>query len=139
MQEKNSRCSLKISRNRLDLHLSRRQRLIRTSEFKEIYAGNKRLHGKFMVFWYDKRKSPCLRVGVVASKKIGNAVERNRAKRRLREVFRLNRHNFQNNVDVVLVARPAILKAKWEDIEAELRALASRAELLNVNDWPLSQ
>ena len=86
-----------------------------------------------MVLWYDKGNGPCPRIGVVASKRIGNAVERNRAKRRLREVFRLNRHDFQNNVDVVLVARSAILKAKWEDIETELRALASHAGLLDVD------
>jgi len=90
-----------------------------------------------MVLWYGNGKGPCPRVGVVASKKIGNAVQRNRAKRRLREVFRLNRHDFRNNVDVVLIARRAILEAKWKAIEAELRALASRAGLLDVNNLSL--
>lgn len=80
-----------------------------------------------MVLWFDRRNGASLRVGVVASKRVGKAVERNRAKRLLREVFRLNRHDFQKNVDVVLVARRAILKAKWEDIEKDLRALAKRA------------
>lgn len=71
-----------------------------------------------------------MRLGVVASKRVGPAVWRNRAKRRLREAFRLNRPDFQGKVDVVLVARRAVVNADWDDLVAELNRLAGQAGLL---------
>ena len=71
-----------------------------------------------------------MRLGVVASRKIGNAVKRNRAKRRLREAFRINRHRFRGQADIILIARRAIIQAAWKDIEQELLDLAGRAGLL---------
>ncbi len=86
-----------------------------------------------MTMWLRKDVDSCLRLGVVASKRIGNAVARNRAKRRLREVFRLNRRLFDTTDDAVLVARHAILKADWPDIEKELLLLARKAGILQRN------
>jgi len=64
------------------------------------------------------------KVGFVASKKIGNAVARNRAKRVLREVVRLNQKYLKNNYHVILLARGAILSASFKDINADfLQAL----------------
>jgi ribonuclease P protein component len=70
-----------------------------------------------------------MRMGVVASRVVGDAVRRNRAKRRLREAWRLNRHRWKANVDVVLVSRRAILTAVWEDVVADLLKLARKAGL----------
>ena len=109
--------------------LSRRRRLLKASQFRETFAQNRRQVGRLMVLWLRTGPEAALRLGVVASKKVGPAVERNRAKRRLREAFRLNRHRWCESVDVILLARHAMVHASWDEIQAELIALAERAGL----------
>lgn len=83
-----------------------------------------------MVVWVRRGPGSCQRLGVVASRKVGGAVARTKAKRRLREVYRHHRHRLKPDVDVVIVARRAILKAKHMEVEEEFRNLAAKANLL---------
>ena len=71
-----------------------------------------------------------LRVGVTASRRIGNAVKRARAKRLLREAWRLQRCKFCDGYDVILVANRAILGAKRQDVEADLVEVTKKAGIL---------
>ena len=110
--------------------LGRKQRLQRPKQFEETYDQNRRWHGRHMVLFLRAAPDASLRLGVVASKKVGNAPERARAKRRLREAFRRQRAGFAGRTDdVVLVARRSILAAPWDDVVAELRKLAAQAGL----------
>ena len=83
-----------------------------------------------MTVWIRKQPDGALRLGVVASRRVGGAVQRNRAKRLLREVWRLNRSRFRGAVDVILSARSDILSVRYEAVERELLSLASRAGIL---------
>jgi ribonuclease P protein component len=115
---------------RPDQRLGRNRRLTRSAEFREAYAQNRCFVGRFMVMWLRSGKNASLRLGVVSGRSVGGAVDRNRARRRLREVFRTNRYRLSGEVDVVLVARRPLLQAKWEEITGEFEELAARAGLL---------
>lgn len=113
-----------------DRRLRRHQRLTSPSDFQDTYAQGKSGAARTLVMWLRVGPGASLRLGVVASKVIGNAVCRARAKRRLREAWRLNRARFRGDVDVVLVARRSILTARWQDVNDDLIRLAGRAGLL---------
>lgn len=113
-----------------DYRLRQHQRLRANADFQETYAQGKSWAARTMVLWLRKAPDASLRLGVVSSRVVGTAVQRNRARRRLREAWRLNRHRFHGNVDVVLVARKNLLTAKWEDVIIDLLWLARRAGIL---------
>lgn len=110
--------------------LRRAQRLRHDRQFREAYAKSAPLRGRHMVLFLRDAPDASARLGVVASRKVGNAVERARAKRRLREVFRLNRHLLPPGFrpDIVLVARRSILSAPWPRLVADYAALVRRLQ-----------
>lgn len=113
-----------------DQGLARHQRLVSSRLFDETYAqGNKRV-GRLMVLWLRAGEGASLRLGVVAGRKVGDAVARARARRRLREVYRRNRAGLEGAVDVVLVARAPLTRAPWETVVGEFLELAKRAGVL---------
>lgn len=113
-----------------DQRLGRSRRLVRSALFREAYDQGRRHHGRFMVLWLRAGEGAALRLGVVTGRKVGDAVDRNRVRRRLREVFRRHRPLFEGPWDVVLVGRRAVLEASWADLTSELLALARRAGLM---------
>jgi ribonuclease P protein component len=74
------------------------------------------------------------RLGVVTSKKIGGAVVRSRARRLLRECFRLHQRDLARPVDLVLVARPSIVGKKLADVESDLLKVLRQGELIHVGE-----
>ena len=109
--------------------LGRAQRLTEKRLFDETYAQGECWRGRFMVFWRRRGPGAALRLGVVASRKVGGAVQRARCKRRLREAYRLNRSRFSGDCDIVLISRAALLTAPWDALNNELLRLAAAAGL----------
>lgn len=111
--------------------LSKKQRLIQASLFREAFAQNKNFAGRFMVLWLRTGQDAALRLGVVTSKKVSNrAVDRNLARRRLREIFRQHRAELSGPFDLVIIARRSLLSAPRADVEREFLRLAEKAGLL---------
>ena len=72
----------------------------------------------------------CNEVGITVSKKLGNAVIRNRTRRRLREAYRLNELCFTPGWDIVIVARSRAVDAPFEKLTGSLLSLAQKSGLL---------
>ena len=70
------------------------------------------------------------RLGVVTSKKVGEAVGRNRARRLMRESFRLHQHELERPIDLVLVARPSIAGKAFADVERDFLRVLRQAKVL---------
>jgi ribonuclease P protein component len=113
-----------------DQGLARTQRLTRSADFQAAFESGIKAVGQRMVLYLLPRPEGRLRLGVVSSRKLGGAVARNRARRLLREAYRRNRYRMRGAADVVLVARPALLAATWNEIENELLDLARRSGIL---------
>lgn len=111
--------------------LRQSQRLRSTALFQETYGQGKSWRGRLMVLFLRQGEGASLRIGVVASRAtVGIAVDRNRARRRLREAFRRQRFQFSPQFDVVLIARRALLAAPWDAVVSELLYLARKSGLM---------
>jgi ribonuclease P protein component len=116
---------------RPDRGLSRVRRLRRSEDIQDAFAQHRSLAGRLLVLYVRAAPDASLRVGVIAGKRtFPRAVDRARAKRLLRESYRLNRRRLAGAVDVVLVARRTILDVKRQAVDEELLKLARKAGLL---------
>ena len=97
--------------------------------FRRLYATNGQANG-YLVFYARPNRTTTNRVGITASKKLGHAVVRNRVRRRLREVYRLNEDAFQQGWDIVVVARSRCIDAPFESLTKAYLSLAAKAGIL---------
>jgi len=97
--------------------------------FRRLYATSGHANG-FLVLYARKNRTGTNRVGVTVSKKLGHAVVRNRIRRRLREVYRLNEEKFLPGWDIVVVARSRAVQADFQNLTAAYLSLAKKAGIL---------
>ena len=88
----------------------------------------------YLVLYARKNRSDCNRVGLTVSKKLGHAVVRNRVRRRLREVYRLNEEKFAPGWDIVVVARSRAVEASFAALTRSYLNLAKKAGILAAED-----
>lgn len=121
----------------LDFRLPKENRLRKPREFQAVYAKGIRIEGRFMTVFVMPSETSFQRLGITASKKaVGNAVMRNRAKRLLREAFRLSKtelNELETNYDWVLNARRFLCKVKLEKPLEEFRQIAEKVRKIELN------
>ena len=112
-----------------------RFRLSRSEDFKRVRRiGKSYAHPLVVLVTQAHKTSAQIRVGVAAGKTTGNAVQRNRAKRLLREAIRPMLITIASGWDLVLIARPALVTATLEDTRLALRSLLQRAQILPADE-----
>jgi ribonuclease P protein component len=114
----------------LNFSFPKEARLLKRAEFLRVYNEGTRIEGRFMTVFVLPSIRPLHRVGITATKKaIGKAHDRNRAKRLLRESFRLSRVELDQvtqRFDWVLNARRSLLRVKLEKPLAEFKAIVGQ-------------
>ena len=95
-------------------------------DFTRVYQRGKSVSAKDLILCYKKNKLDVYRVGFTVSKKVGNAVIRNRVRRRLKEIVRLHPDFFAAGVDYIIVAKATAALASYREMEKELENLVRK-------------
>lgn len=96
----------------------------RRAEFKQVYERGIRSHGRFSTIFILPTSRDVTRLGIAATRKLGGAVVRNRAKRLVRELFR--RNPAAPGFDIVVIPKADLLKASFASLEADYRSHLAR-------------
>ena len=102
--------------------------------FRKLYARGKNAVGPFLVVYAMRNGTGQNRLGVTASTKLGHAVVRNRVRRRLREIVRLNEPRLKTGYELVLVARSRAVGAEYRKLEKAYLTACKKLDLLREAD-----
>lgn len=101
-------------------------------DFKRLYYRGKRAVRGLVVVYSSKNRLGKNRLGLTCGKAVGNAVRRNRAKRLMRESYRLLAGELKQGYDIVIVARSRVADKPFREVDREVRAAFKNLELFLV-------
>jgi ribonuclease P protein component len=104
---------------------ARAERIRRRADYQTIYQRGAKVHGRYLTLFTLPNELRVGRLGIAATRKFGGAVDRNRAKRLIREVFRRNK--LAPGVDVVVIPKRELLNASLTALETEFRHTLDRS------------
>jgi len=103
------------------------RRLRQRGEFQKVFDTGIRVRGRFLTILVAPAQTNRSRLGIIASKKVGDAVRRNRAKRLIRELFRRNQNSSPDiRVDMVVIPRVEVFTAAFTVLEEDYRSVVAR-------------
>ena len=111
--------------------MQRSESLKKNQDFQKVYRNGTSKGNRYLVMYvlknqYMKNDLEYNRLGISVSKKVGNSVVRHRLTRLIRESYRLNEAEFENSLDIVVVARPQAKDRTYQEIESALMHLAGK-------------
>ena len=104
--------------------------LRKQKDFDSLYKKGKSVGDRYIVLFYRKNNLAYNRKGFLASKKVGNAVKRNRARRLMKEGYRKIEDNLPLGYDFVIIARNTIVDKKAGEVENSLRSAFKRTGIV---------
>lgn len=103
-----------------------KERLRKTNEFKSVFSQGSRRYGRYVIVYILPGKQEGNRVGFIVKKSTGKAVQRNKIKRRLREIWRLKGKKLIIGSDIIILAKKGILEAPFLEVEQEVIRLLKK-------------
>ena len=85
-------------------------------EFRRLYSKGKSAVSPYFVVYCRKTGRPASRLGITTGVKLGNAVKRNRARRRIRELYRTREEKLLPGYDIVIVARTRVIYGRYGEL-----------------------
>ena len=110
------------------------QPLRQNRDFRRLYAKGRSAVTPVLAGYSRKNKSGQNRLGITVSPKVGNAVVRNRVRRRIREAYRTREEMFLSGYDIVIVARVRAASARYDEISDAICRLARELRLMKENE-----
>ncbi len=98
-------------------------------DFTRIYKRGKSVGERYIVLFYRRNNLSYKRIAFLASKKVGNSVRRNRARRLMRENYRLMKDDIKEGYDLIFIARNSINDRKCQDVGRSMRNAVRKAKL----------
>lgn len=114
----------------------RRQRLRTRADFDRVFRRGRRLDGRLFQLVVAANGGEVDRLGLAVSRRVGGAVQRNRAKRLLREAFRHSEHGARPALDIVVVAKPELVDQGLAEVQRELLTRLERAAAIGRRKGP---
>ncbi|MDR1941805.1 MAG: ribonuclease P protein component [Endomicrobium sp.] len=109
---------------------SYKEKLHEQTDFNKVFKNGLKLENKIVkVLVYKKTQKTLRRLGLVTSKKVGSAVQRNTAKRRLREIFRTNKHLLEPGIDIIFISKPLTASSDYNSLKKAVLDLLQSAGL----------
>lgn len=102
-------------------------RILRRDVFRRVYEEGRKIQFKYFTAFVLATQAGTVRIGITATRKIGNSVERNRARRLVREAFRKNKWLAPHGVDIVINVKHSLVEADYRDFEGEFITFLQRA------------
>lgn len=101
-------------------------------DFRNVYENGKSYADKYLVMYVLENNRNINRLGISASRKVGNSVVRHRFARLVRESYRLHENIFNSGLDIVVVARKSAASAGYAEIESALLHLSKLHHILKI-------
>ncbi len=114
--------------------MNRRYRLKSLTDFRRVRRTGKSYAHPLAILVTSPNQLAVSRFGFSASRALGRAVSRNRAKRRLRAATQSYIHRIKPGWDAILIARPPLIEADWPQVQEALSDLFQRADLFNLDN-----
>ncbi len=99
-----------------DLKFSQKERIKKKDHFTLLFKDSNKIETPYFILYYLLKRETERKIAFIASKKVGNAVVRNKVKRQLKEIVRQHQHHVNKRYDLALVARGNMKSAKYRDM-----------------------
>lgn len=100
-------------------------------EFSEIFRYARHIQNNLLVVYISENSQEKLRYGICVAKKIGSSVNRNRVRRRLREIVRKSLHRMERKIDILIVARYPCKEASYQQIQEKFLSVCVKAGIIS--------